>query len=187
MSRRAQALQRTAFWLIPAEPERGELQARIADLAAEHGTPVFEPHLSVHVGPTTTDVDLAALLRRVAAGLPALSLQAGPTVHSAERFRALAISFADPWPVRIQARLCAELGHSPSSYPLVPHLSLLYCADLDASRRETLASRHRFSGRVLRFDALAAVSPGPGKTDFTYVDHWDSSLRFALGGPARSA
>src|SRR6266496_4609929 len=39
-----------AYWLIPAEPARGFFQGVINDLARRYDAPLFEPHVTIHVG-----------------------------------------------------------------------------------------------------------------------------------------
>ena len=58
-------------WLVPAEgPVRDRLAGVIARLAAEHGTPVFAPHVSIN-GNVDAEPDAAArVLERVVAGVP---------------------------------------------------------------------------------------------------------------------
>jgi hypothetical protein len=39
-----------AYWLLPGEPERSFFQQLINDLGQRYSAPVFEPHLTIHVG-----------------------------------------------------------------------------------------------------------------------------------------
>ena len=45
-----------AYWLTPTEPTRGFLEKLIVDLARRFGGPVFEPHVTIHVGPDQAEV-----------------------------------------------------------------------------------------------------------------------------------
>src|SRR5436309_14646894 len=39
-----------AYWLIPSEPAHSFFQRIINDLAHRYDAPVFEPHVTIHVG-----------------------------------------------------------------------------------------------------------------------------------------
>ena len=45
-----------AYWLIPTEPAYTYFQAVINYLARRYDAPVFEPHLTIHVGPNRAGV-----------------------------------------------------------------------------------------------------------------------------------
>ena len=51
-----------AFWLVPSGPDHRALSQRIAALGAEHDAPVFEPHITLHVGALGDGESLEALL-----------------------------------------------------------------------------------------------------------------------------
>ncbi|MCC6756260.1 MAG: hypothetical protein IT199_07800, partial [Solirubrobacterales bacterium] len=147
------------------------------------------PHVTLHVDRAAVGLDVGAALARIAASHPPVSLVAGPTGHSDLYFRTLFIDLpADAGPAgnghpalrALQRALAAAVhGNDPAAvqaaidgYRLAPHLSLLY-AQLDAGRRDALARRESFAGRVIRFDTVAAVRPAAGHNDLAAVDRWD--------------
>lgn len=102
-----------AWWLVPAEPWRGRLQAEIEALAAATGGPVFEPHLTLALGPLGTNgIDWSALADALSATVQGVLLQAGPRGHTERYFQTLFIRF----------------GQHPDTLPLL------------AARREQLAA-----------------------------------------------
>ncbi|MGQ0700105.1 MAG: 2'-5' RNA ligase family protein [Panacagrimonas sp.] len=171
---------KTAFWLIPGEPHHSRFSAQIAQLAVAYDTPVFEPHITLHVAETTPEDDLPALLQSVACAVAPFAMSAGASGHSRERFKTLFVEFDDPRPVAIQNLLRNGL-RGASSYVLAPHLSLLYREALDEPVRRVLASGHGYRGRLVRFERLAAVFPGGGREDFDDVLAWDTALQVRLG------
>src|SRR5256886_5079515 len=50
-----------AYWLIPAEPAHSFFQGAINDLARRYDAPLFEPHVTIHVGANHIDVAEHAL------------------------------------------------------------------------------------------------------------------------------
>ena len=50
-----------AYWLIPSEPAHSFFQRIINDLARRYEAPVFEPHVTIHVGADRPDTAKKAL------------------------------------------------------------------------------------------------------------------------------
>ena len=50
-----------AYWLIPSEPGHSFFQRIINDLAGRYDAPVFEPHVTIHVGADRADAAKNAL------------------------------------------------------------------------------------------------------------------------------
>jgi hypothetical protein len=77
-------------WLVPAAgPVRDRLAGVIAGLAAEHGTPVFAPHVTM-ADVAEAEPDAAArVLERVVAGVPPFEVALTGFGHEPEFFRSL--------------------------------------------------------------------------------------------------
>ncbi len=167
-----------SLWLVPAPADHAWLQARIDALAARHGAPRFEPHITLHVAPTPAGADLGALLQAATTLHGPLSLEALPTGHGPDRFKCLFLPFAAAALRPLHQALQAAL---PGDYAFAPHLSLLY-QTLDAPSRASLARAEACAGRMIRFDHLAAVRPRPGAADWADVAGWQVVLRQPLTG-----
>jgi len=50
-----------AYWLIPSEPAHSFFQRMINDLARRCDAPIFEPHVTIHVGADRADAAKNAL------------------------------------------------------------------------------------------------------------------------------
>lgn len=173
----------TSFWLVPAEPHRAELRTHIDRLALEHGTPAFEPHVTLASGV----VDLAsvvAAIERVAGDRAPLEVVAGPTAHGPDRFKAVFVELADERLHELAAALCAELGLTFDPAELRPHISLIYAADLTRHARAAMAAEHTLAGRTLRFDTLVASVPAG---DIDDVARWQSPVVRRLSDDPRPA
>ncbi|MDO4683633.1 MAG: hypothetical protein Q4B17_12725 [Lautropia sp.] len=191
-NRRADVLMPHAWWLVPAEPWHTRLQAEIAGLAARTGGPVFEPHLTLAIGPLPAGgLDWHALAASLSQSLPALSLQAGPRGHTARYFQTLFVRFgqhpdAIPALAARQQQLGALLAAVAPDAPVTtapafePHLSLCY-ADLPAPTREQLAGSNGIEGQWITFDTLVGVRPREGALTMDRVADWDCFLRIPLG------
>jgi hypothetical protein len=197
-----------AFWLLPAGPDAARLQGFIHRLAQEHGTDPFEPHVTLHVGSYLPNVDVQAVLARVALALPPLTLEALETRDSDAYFKALHVEIAidrhDGHRLTgLRQQLARELlrsgrvgdaqdepAHLPApqqvdqalaSYDFLPHLSLLY-GELPAPLRRRLAVEHDLQGRSMLFDRIAGVRPAAGHEDLGRVAHWEVFGHQRLGG-----
>lgn len=82
-----------ALWLLPRDDDATWLADRIRLLASRHGGPLFEPHVTLHVGRCTPETDVAAVLRTRARRESPLTLVASRTAGSAARFKALFVEF----------------------------------------------------------------------------------------------
>ena len=144
-----------AYWLIPSEPARSFFQRIINDLAHRCDAPVFEPHVTIHVGADRVDAAknaLGAATRECKLiGLPPLGID-----QSDEFTKTLFVDF----PVRAELQkinsIIRQATNDSSHYQLKPHLSLLYKKLAAATRRELAASINVPVSRVT-FDAIKAV------------------------------
>ena len=195
-----------AVWLLPDDDDSVWLAERIRALAAIHGEPAFEPHITLHVGQCDPHADIASALTRAArAGSgPRLALTAGPTGESAAYFKALFITIAtataDGEPLSgLRRRVVKELlktdtgahcyapaaatsalDQALAAYRLEPHLSLLY-GKLSQEVRRRLARDNDMRGRRIGFTRIAAVRPAPGHEGLAAVDGWQVFGHCLLG------
>lgn len=188
-----------SLWLLPsAQPSTPPFQMLIDRLAAAHGGPAFDAHLTLHAGTCAVDVDPLPAVRAAAAAAGPVRLRAGPCAHSDAYFKTFFVTFADvpqaPQALeRLRARLvdawCAADAAGPApdqalaAYRLAPHLSLLYARVAPALRRQ-LCREHDFDGETVVFDRLAFVRPAPGRVDLANVADWQVLGACRLGTAA---
>jgi 2'-5' RNA ligase len=168
----------TSLWLVPAEPHRAELRGHIDRLALEHGTPTFEPHVTLASG-VADHAPVLAAIERVASAWAPLEVVAGTTAHGPDRFKAVFVELEDVRLHDLAAALCGELGIPFAPEELHPHISLVYAAGLPAEVRAVIGAEHAFAGRTLRFDTLTASVPG---TDIDDVPRWQLPVVRPLSG-----
>jgi 2'-5' RNA ligase len=160
-----------AYWLIPAEPARTFFRSLITDLARSYDAPVFEPHVTVHVGANQVQSAEHAVSHGARESRP-ITLQALRIDGSDQFTKTLFVQFA---PEKVLQRLNAMIRKAAEDsrrYELKPHLSLLYKA-LPAATRSKLASSISIPFAEVTFDALQAVrcvSPTQTRAD---VEAWD--------------
>ena len=160
-----------AYWLIPSEPACSFFQRIINDLARRYDAPVFEPHVTIHVGADQADPAEKAL---GAAANECKFVRLAPLGidHSDEFIKTLFVQFAmsaELWKINDIVR---EAANDSTKYELNPHLSLLYKNLAVASRRE-LAASIRLPFSEILFDSLQAVrcvSPAEKGAD---VEAWE--------------
>jgi hypothetical protein len=142
-----------AFWLIPTRETRGWFEDQIRALADRFDAPIFEPHLTVHVGPEDTVASPESLLAESALECAPITLTPSGVGHSDVFTKTLYVEFPLTSALaNLSSKLCERL---PSDYTLSPHVSLLY-RNIDPQKRSELARTLTPPGEV-RFDAIRAV------------------------------
>ena len=159
-----------AYWLIPAEPAHSFFQGVINDLAHRYDAPLFEPHVTVHVGSNRAPAAESAL-SEAARVCKVIKLKALEIGHSSEFIKTLFMQFALNTELRQFNEIIRNAAQDSSHYELKPHLSLLYKKMPAVTRRE-LADSIKVPFSEVIFDALKAVrciSPTQSRAD---VEAW---------------
>jgi len=144
-----------AYWLIPSEPARSFFQRIIKDLARLYGAPVFEPHVTVHVGADQADA-AAKALEQAARECKLTGLTPNGIDESDEFIKTLFVRFAMSTELRKISGIIRNAAHDSSQYELKPHLSLLY-KKIEATSRRELAASINVPFSEVTFDAIKAV------------------------------
>jgi 2'-5' RNA ligase len=168
-----------AYWLIPSEPARSFFQSLINDLARRYNAPLFEPHVTIHVGANCTDtVDEA--LSKAARGCERIVLQALEVSGSSEFIKTLFVQFALNTQLQQLNRSIRTAAQDSSDYHLNPHLSLLY-KRMSIQDRRLLTHSIEVPFPEITFDSLKAVrcvSPSQSRAD---VEAWRVVAEKPLG------
>jgi hypothetical protein len=169
-----------AYWLIPSEPAHSFFQRIINDLARRCDAPVFEPHVTVHVGEDRADA-VENALRDATREYKLVGLAPLGIDQSDEFIKTLFVRFAMSVELRKIADIIRGAANDSSRYQLRPHLSLLYKNLAAATRRELGASIQVPPFEVI-FDAIRAVrcvSPTKSGAD---VEAWHVVAAASLSG-----
>jgi 2'-5' RNA ligase len=126
-------------WLVPAAgPVRERLAGVITRLAAEHGGPVFAPHVTMN-GSVDAEPDAAArVLEQLVAGVPPFEVTLPGFGYEPEFFRTLYLR-AEPSAQLTALHEAGQRAWSLTGAPYRPHLSLLYARDLPEERKPAIA------------------------------------------------
>jgi len=144
-----------AYWLIPSEPAHSFFQRIINDLARRYDAPVFEPHVTIHVGADRDDAAKNAL-HNAARECKLIELAPCRIDQSDEFIKTLFVEFAMNAELRKINGIIRQAADDSSHYQLKPHLSLLYQNLAAATRRELAASINVPLSEVT-FDTIKAV------------------------------
>ena len=159
-----------AYWLIPSEPAHSFFQRIINDLARRYEAPVFEPHVTVHVGADQADAAAKALEK--AASEFELVRQIPLGIDQSDEFiKTLFVQFAMTAQLGKINAVIRHAANDSSQYKLNPHLSLLY-KNLPAATRAELAASITLPFSEIPFDSLQAIrclSPTGSRVD---VEAW---------------
>jgi hypothetical protein len=169
-----------AYWLIPSEPAHSFCYQIINDLARRCDAPVFEPHVTIHVGADRADAAKNAL-GAAARECELIGLTPVGIDQSDEFIKTLFVQFAMSAELRKINGIIRDTANHSSQYELKPHLSLLY-KNLAASTRCELAASIEIPLSEVAFDAIKAVrcvSPTKSRSD---VEAWQVVAAASLSG-----
>lgn len=144
-----------AYWLIPSEPAHSFFQRIINDFARRYEAPVFEPHVTIHVGAERPEAPRKAL-EDVARQCKLMRLIPLGIEQSAEFLKTLFVQFAMSADLRQINDIIREAALDSSQYELKPHLSLLY-KNLPVAIRAELADSLTLPFCEATFGAIKAV------------------------------
>jgi hypothetical protein len=144
-----------AYWLIPSEPAHSFFQRMINDLARQCDAPIFEPHVTIHVGADRADAAKNAL-GATARECKLIGLKPLGIDQSDEFIKTLFLKFVMSAELSKINGIIREAANDWSQYELKPHLSLLYKNLLVAIRYELAASINVPFSKVT-FDVIKAV------------------------------
>jgi 2'-5' RNA ligase len=159
-----------AYWLIPSEPAHSFFQRIINDFARRYDAPVFEPHVTVHVGADQADA-AAKALEKAANESELVRLTPLRIDQSDEFIKTLFVQFAMTAELGKINRTIRHAASDSSRYELKPHLSLLY-KNLPAANRSEVAASITLPFSEMTFGAIKAVrcvSPTESRAD---VEAW---------------
>jgi 2'-5' RNA ligase len=155
-----------AYWLIPSEPAHSFFQRIINDLARRYDAPVFEPHVTVHVGVDQTDA-AAKALEKAASECELVRQRPLRIDQSNEFIKTVFLRFAMNAEVEKINGIIRQAANDSSQYDLKPHLSLLY-KKMEAAARRELAASITVPFSEVSFDSIKAVrcvSPTQSRAD----------------------
>jgi hypothetical protein len=168
-----------AYWLIPTEPARSFFQAIIDTLARRYDAPVFEPHMTVHVGENCKErVD--GVFSKAAPGCDPIVIKALEVNGSAEFIKTLFVRFDMSKQLQLLHEGVRTSARDLFHYQLNPHLSLLY-KKIPVQDRRLLMRSIEVPFPEVTFDSLKAVrciSPTRSRAD---VEAWSTAAEKSLG------
>lgn len=169
-----------AYWLILSEPAHSFFQGIVNDLARRCDAPVFEPHVTIHVGADRADAAKNAL-GAAARECKLIGLKPLGIDQSDEFIKTLFVQFAMNAELSKINSILREAANDSSQCELKPHLSLLY-KNLAVATRWELAASINVPFSEVTFDAIKAVrcvSPTESGAD---VEAWRVVAAACLSG-----
>jgi hypothetical protein len=168
------------YWLIPAKPVHSFFQDLISDLARRYDAPVFEPHMTIHVGLHRFDVaeKVAAEASACCGCIKVKMLEIG---HSSEFTKTLFVQFASDAKLSRLNDIIRNVAQDSSNYQLKPHLSLLYKKMPTAARRK-LADSIKLPFSEVVFDSIKVVRCISPTRSRAHVESWRVLAVKALAG-----
>jgi Cyclic phosphodiesterase-like protein len=168
-----------AYWLIPAEPARSFFERTIGDLARPYNAPVFEPHMTIHVG--SDRVEAEEIIAKAVSGCRFLQAKVFKVCQSDEFIKTLFVQIAMDRKLQQLNKLIRDAAQDSTGYQLNPHLSLLYKKMPVQTRRE-LADSIKLPFSEVTFESIKAVrcvSPTTSRAD---VEAWRVMAAGTLSG-----
>jgi 2'-5' RNA ligase len=168
-----------AYWLIPAEPARSFFERTIVDLARRYNAPVFEPHMTIHVG--SDRVEAEEVIAKAVGGCRLVQAKVLKVCQSGEFIKTLFVQFAPDRKLHQFNETIRDAAQDSSDYQLNPHLSLLYKKMSILARRQ-VAHSIKVPFSEVTFDSIKTVrciSPTRSRAD---VEAWRVVATKSLGG-----
>ncbi len=170
-----------AIWLMPAEDDAGLFSALIDELARRLGTPAFPPHATLCSGAWRGSLsDLKTKVDGIAHQCVAPRVAAAGLGGDDSRFHFFYLALKRDGLAHI-TRL-AERALPSSHRPNVgPHISLIYCEDIEAVDRQKLM--RELTPRLpslIAFGRLALVLPDGN--DWHDIENWRSIHQIPFNG-----
>jgi hypothetical protein len=159
---------------VPEGADEDALQAIIARLAEEHGGPAFPPHLTVLSGIVTTEDDVVARARRLAAESPTVTLQIDG-IGTDETYFQSVFATVTPTPEIVGLRAAARTIFPEAPDPYRPHISLLYGHPTPETKRAIAAAWRGKLPASVQARALVVMTGHE-------VADWRYALRAPLAG-----
>jgi 2'-5' RNA ligase len=165
-------------WLVPAAgPVRDRLAGVIAGLAAEHGTPVFAPHVTINANVDAEPDAAARVLEQLVDGVPPFEVTLPGVGYEPEFFRSLYLR-AEPSAQLTALHEAGQRAWGLDGPPYRPHLSLLYARHLPEERKPAIAD-----GLGLALPVIIRVDAAEVWGDFRdAVTRWRRVARVPLTG-----
>jgi 2'-5' RNA ligase len=169
-----------AYWLIPSESAHSFFQQIINDLARRYDAPLFEPHVTIHVGADRADAAEKAL-GEAARECKVIGLTPLEIDQSDVFIKTLFMQFQMSAELRKINDIIREAAKDSSQYELKPHVSLLYKNLAAETRRELAASITVPFSEILfdSFQAIRCVSPTENRAD---VEAWQVVAAASFSG-----
>jgi 2'-5' RNA ligase len=158
-----------AYWLIPAEPARSFFERTIVDLARRYNAPVFEPHMTIHVG--SDGVKAEEVIAKAVSGCRLAQAKVLKVCESDEFIKTLFVQFALDRKLQQLNETIRDAAQDTSDYELNPHLSLLY-KKMSSLARRRLAHSIKVPFSEVTFESIKAIrcaSPTRNRAD---VEAW---------------
>lgn len=128
-----------ALWLLPPPDTYSRLQKLIDALAEEHGTVLFEPHITLLGGLSGTVEDLSALTDELAASVPPISVKLAEFGFEDEYYRCLYLKVQRDEGIMNTNRMANDLFGPGRGREFTPHVSLMYCEMGAGEKRDIIA------------------------------------------------
>jgi 2'-5' RNA ligase superfamily len=159
-------------WLVPASgPEGDRLAATIDKLAAEHGGPRFQPHVTVVATFDSAKDAAAQTLSSLVADVPPVELTFVTIGHEQTYFRSLYL-IAAPSTQLQELQRAGQRAWGLTPLPHLPHLSLLYSDLAEERKRPIIGGLDIALPLTARFDAVELWVREPrGVRDWYRVVH----------------
>ena len=158
-----------SIWLMPSSDDERRLALRVAQIAAEFGTPVFQPHLILVEDMERPSEELLPLMQELCEGCMSFDAPIVGVEMSDLFFRSLYVRFIEQPELIILKRASISLFHKGDIDRFMPHVSLGY--GIGKSFRKSLVLEElsgELSKTTIRFDRIAIVN----SSQRVPIDEW---------------
>jgi Cyclic phosphodiesterase-like protein len=168
-----------SFWLLPAEPLKGQLRSIVQQLAKKYDAVDYEPHVTISSGPSDDD-QTHTIARGVASLYSHVELIPVKLEHTSEYSKTLFIQFQESGIVRHMSDAIKDRFARPVNYVLNPHLSLLY-KTMPLAMLAGICRTFEVPKGTYVFDRLHAIETEIPLTEPDQIKRWRTVFECTLG------
>ncbi len=167
-----------SVWLVPAREDEEELTTTVNNLAKEHNSPIFNPHLTLMGDVSTTLEDLQSAIDGVLGNQPPFRIKTQGLDQSEAFFKTVFIKFELNDTLKNLFQALSQRTNKQSIDNFKPHISLMYKLMPEEEKKKIVQSLSAKNEYII--GAAYIVAPKLGDKDFLDVEGWRTLYKKTL-------
>lgn len=159
-----------SVWLVPQKDDEEELTNTVNNLATEHSSPIFNPHLTLIGDVSVSYENLKSAVDETALNQSEFTVKSAGLNQSEAFFKTVFIEFEINETLKNLFQTLSQKTDKRSIDTFKPHISLMYKLMPEEEKRKIIQSLSVKNGYTM--GSLYIVAPKVGDSDFMDVEGW---------------